>query len=134
MTAAEIDVLGRFLTAVLGGDSATLKELVSPECVVHEPADLPYGGDYVGVDGLLEMFGAVTRDLDFSVTGRPELLPVGDGRVLVRMIASFVHRTSARTASFPIAEIYTVRDGQIVDIDVFYKEPGAIRALLETSA
>jgi len=130
MTSAEIDVIGRFFAAVLGGDAATLKELVSPECVVHEPADLPYGGEYVGVDGLLTMFGAVTRDLEFSVEGQPEFMPVGGGRVVVRMQATFVARASGRTAAFPVTEIYTVTDGQIVDIDVYYKTPGAISALL----
>ena len=129
MTSAEIGVIGRFFAAVLGGDAATLKELVSPDCVVHEPADLPYGGDYHGPDGLLEMFGAITRELSFSVEGEPQLLEVGDGRVVVRMVATFVSRRSGRTVSFPIAEIYTVSGGQITDIDVFYKEPGAIRTL-----
>ena len=124
------EILSRFFTAVLGGDVATLKELVSPECVVHEPAELPYGGDHVGVDGLLTMFGAISRDLDFAVDGTPQFLPAGDGRVVVRMDAIFTARATGRTAAFPITEIYTLTDGQIVDIDVFYKEPGAIRALL----
>lgn len=130
MSSADVGTVGRFFEAVLGGDVATLKELVSPECVVHEPADLPYGGEYVGVEGLLEMFGAITQDLAFEVTGTPALMSVGDGRVVVRMDAKFVARASGRTAEFPIAEIYTLSGGQIVDVDVFYKEPGAIRALL----
>jgi ketosteroid isomerase-like protein len=129
---AETDILGRFFAAVLGGDVATLRELVSPDCVVHEPADLPYGGEYVGVDGLLTMFGSVNRDLEFAIDGTPEFLPVDDGRVVLRANAVFTARTSGRTAAFPIAEIYTLSAGQIVDIDVFYKEPGAIRALLES--
>jgi ketosteroid isomerase-like protein len=131
MTSPEIGVIGRFFAAVLGGDIATVKELVSPECVVHEPAELPYGGDYVGPEGLLEMFGAINQVLEFSVDGEPLLLEVGDGRVVVRMVAVFAARQSGRTTSFPIAEIYTISGGQIVDIDVFYKEPGAIRALLD---
>jgi ketosteroid isomerase-like protein len=124
------EIIGRFFTAVLGGDVATVKELVSPDCVVHEPTDLPYGGEYVGPDGLLTMFGAISRDLEFSVSGDPQFLPVGDGRVVVRMDATFTGRASGRVAEFPVAEIYTVSNGQIVDIDVFYKTPGAIRALL----
>ncbi|MBA3741860.1 nuclear transport factor 2 family protein [Sporichthya sp.] len=44
MSSAEIGIVGRFFEAVLGNDVATLQELVSPDCVVHEPADLPYGG------------------------------------------------------------------------------------------
>ncbi len=129
MSSAEIGIVGRFFEAVLGNDVATLQELVSPECVVHEPADLPYGGEYKGLDGLLAMFGAILADYEFSVTGTPALMAVGDGRVVVRMDATFLSRRSGRTAEFPVAEIYTLSAGQIVDIDVFYKEPGAIRAL-----
>ena len=126
-------IVGRFFEAVLSGDVATLKELVSPECVVHEPADLPYGGDHVGVDGLLAMFGAINRDLEFSMAGEPLLLEAGEGRVVVRIPGRFVSRASGRTAEFPIAEIYTLVEGQIVDVDVFYKEPAAIRSLLDPS-
>jgi uncharacterized protein len=127
---SSVEIVGRFFEAVLGGDVATLKELVHPDCVVHEPADLPYGGEYEGVDGLLSMFGAISEDFEFSVTGEPLLLDAGAGRVVVRIPATFVGKATGRTASFPIAEIYTIADGQIVDVDVFYKEPGAIRALL----
>jgi ketosteroid isomerase-like protein len=121
--------VGRFFEAVLGGDVATLKELVSPDAVVHEPTDLPYGGDYVGVDGLLTMFGAISRDLDFAVN-TVSMMDAGEGLVVVRMDAKFTAKASGRVTEFPIAEIYTLSGGQIVDIDVFYKTPGAIRALL----
>lgn len=118
----------RFFGAVLGGDVTTLKELVSPDCIVHEPADLPYGGEYKGLDGVLAMFKAIATELSFEVNGS-EIFDVGGGRVVVRMDATFTSLRNGRTASFPIAEIYTVANGQIVDIDVFYKEPAAIRAL-----
>lgn len=131
MTSPEIGVIGRFFTAVLSGDVATVKELVHPDCVTHEPADLPYGGEYVGPDGLLAMFGQIMQSFSFSVDGEPSLMPVGDGRVVVRMDATFTALKSGRTASFPVAEIYTVIDGQIVDIDVFYKEPAAVCTLLD---
>ena len=127
----ESSVIGRFFTAVLSGDVATVKELVHPDCVTHEPADLPYGGEYVGPDGLLAMFGQIMQSFSFTVDGEPSVMPVGGGRVVVRMDATFTGTASGRTASFPIAEIYTVTDGQIVDIDVFYKEPAAICALLD---
>lgn len=126
MSSAEI--VRRFFTAVLGGDVATLKEFVSPDCVVHEPADLPYGGEYHGVDGLLAMFAAIGRDYEFSAND-VETMEVGGGRVVVRIDATFTSRRSGRTCAFPVAEIYTLAGGQIADIDVFYKEPGAICSL-----
>ncbi|HVE26788.1 MAG TPA: nuclear transport factor 2 family protein [Sporichthya sp.] len=120
----------RFFAAVIGQDIDTLKALVSPDCVVHEPAELPYGGEYKGLDGLLAMFGAIGRDFDFAVTGAATM-DAGEGKVAVRIDATFTARASGRSTSFPIAELYTLSGGQIVDIDVFYKEPGAVRALLD---
>jgi ketosteroid isomerase-like protein len=120
----------RFFAAVIGQDIDTLTALVSPDCVLHEPAELPYGGEYKGLDGLLAMFGAIGRDLDFAVTGAATM-DAGEGKVAVRIDATFTARTSGRSTSFPIAELYTLSGGQIVDIDVFYKEPGAVRALLD---
>ncbi len=118
----------RFFAAVLGGDVETLKEVVSPDCVVHEPAELPYGGEYKGVEGLLAMFGAIGRDYEFAVNGAATM-DAGEGKVAVRIDATFTSRQSGRTTAFPIAELYTLAGGQIVDIDVFYKEPGAIGTL-----
>jgi ketosteroid isomerase-like protein len=125
---SSVEIVERFFAAVLGGDVDTLKELVSPECVVHEPVELPYGGEYTGVDGLLAMFGAIGRDYEFAVNGATTM-DAGEGTVAVRIDATFTSRQSGRVAAFPIAEIYTLAGGQIVDIDVFYKEPGAMRTL-----
>jgi ketosteroid isomerase-like protein len=121
-------IVERFFAAVLGGDVPALNELVSPDCVVHEPADLPYGGEYKGVEGLLAMFGAIGQGYEFAVNSA-ETMDVPGGRVVVRIDATFTSRRSGRTCAFPIAEIYTLAGGQIVDVDVFYKEPAAIRAL-----
>lgn len=39
-------------------------------------------------------------------------------------------RASGKSVEMGVAEIYTVRDGMIAELDVYYKDPAAVAALL----
>ena len=80
-----ITVIQRFYeaeTAYLtpgGGDFEALAATLDPECVLHQPASLPYGGEWRGPAGFahwLQAFGAQWSSLD-AFPGRQKRLAQG---------------------------------------------------------
>jgi ketosteroid isomerase-like protein len=43
---------------------------------------------------------------------------------------TFTARASGKGVEMALVEVYTVRDGLIVELDVYYKDPSAVAALL----
>jgi ketosteroid isomerase-like protein len=43
---------------------------------------------------------------------------------------SFTARVSGKSVEMSLVEVYTVRDGRIAALDVYYKNPSAVAALL----
>jgi uncharacterized protein len=46
----------------------------------------------------------------------------------MRTRMKFTSRGSGRSAEVGLVEIYTVRDGLIAELDVYYKDPSAVAA------
>jgi hypothetical protein len=50
--------------------------------------------------------------------------------VAMRYRLTFTARAFGRSVQMGLVEIYTVPDGLIVELDVYYKDPSAVAALL----
>lgn len=122
-----VEVVRRFTDCLGSGDIASCAELLDEANVFSEAASLPFGGDYLGVEGFRGMLRAVNRD--FRVTlDPPEIAGSGDWvAVLVR--GTFTSRSSGRSMPVECVDVYRLRDGKIVRVDVHYKEPGALAEL-----
>lgn len=55
---------------------------------------------------------------------------LADDTVAIRGRLRLTSRASGQSVEMSLVEIYTVRDGLIVDLDVYYKDPSAVTALL----
>jgi ketosteroid isomerase-like protein len=130
---AAIDVLKQFLDSLETGDFATAAALLDPDVVVRASPDLPYGGDYVGLEGFGELGAKMIADLEFGNLAREEV-QLDDERVVVFLKARFKGKATGEEAVIPIVEIYTIRDGRIVDVDPYYKTPAAIGRILPAKA
>ena len=53
-----------------------------------------------------------------------------DDKVVLYYRLTFTARASGESVEMSMAEVFTVHDGLIVDLDVFYKDPLAVTALL----
>lgn len=122
------EVMDQFFAGYAAGDLDAVASLVHPDGVIRESDALPFGGDYVGPDGFRTLIGAMLRDFDFEVLSREDL-PAGD-TLVIKMGARFTARHSGEQVELPVVELYTVRDGLIVEADVYYKDPGAVAAML----
>jgi ketosteroid isomerase-like protein len=128
MTGA-VDVLDQFVAAFMRGDMDTLLTFVHPDCVFSEPASLPYGGEWVGPEGLRKL-------TESMLTGR-RLEPVEYGRdvcgdrIVYHVLMRFTSTISGRSVDMKVIEIYTIADGLITDVDIFYKDPRQIAELAD---
>ena len=48
-------------------------------------------------------------------------------KVVLRYRLTFTARASGESVEMTMAEVYTVRDGLILELDVFYKNPSAVK-------
>lgn len=121
-------VMDQFIAAFEKGDLDAVCALIHPDAVVREAAGLPYSGEYRGPDGFRTLVGAMFGGYEFQLL-ETEYLPVDAERIVVKMDARFTSRISGNSVDFPVVEIYTIRDGTIRGIDIYYKNPGAVSAL-----
>jgi ketosteroid isomerase-like protein len=126
MSQANVDIVQRFEDAFVRGDLDEVLSLLAPDVVVHEAASLPYAGDHRGHDGFLrlaEAFNSVwkmTSGLDLT------LLDAGDERVVGLVQYDVVSRATGVPFRLDHVEVYTVRDGRIADLDIYYKDTAAM--------
>ena len=123
-----IDVAREFYGHIASGEFEEAKELLAPEFVVHEPRELPYGGEYHGFDGFLDLLKRLTAVAEIAPVTTPEFAAAGD-RVMVRMIGRFTSPTSGRSVDTGVLELVSFHDGRIAELDVFYKGPGRGRVV-----
>lgn len=101
-----------------------------PDVVVHEPASLPYAGDWRGLEGIGRLFRAMRETWsDLSVDGL-QAVKTGD---IVFMTCSLhlTARSSGRTLTQPFAEVLRFEDGRLIEGTPFYFDTAAIKAALD---
>jgi hypothetical protein len=109
------------------GDLEGATRLLHEDLAIHEPVALPYGGEYRCPAGFREIMGRITEQFEPSVVSI-KCLDSGNP-VVVRLVGRFKSRATGRSVDMDVVELHTVRDGRIVDLDVYYKDPAAIVGL-----
>ncbi|BCO39255.1 nuclear transport factor 2 family protein [Mycobacterium timonense] len=122
-----VEVVRRFTEGLRCGDIGTCAALLDDANVFSEAASLPFGGDYVGVEGFRRMLGAVSRE--FRVALDPPEIAGTDDWVAVVVRGTFTSRRTGRSMPIECVDVYRLRNGKIVRVDVHYKEPGALAEL-----
>jgi uncharacterized protein len=121
----------RFMAAAGAEHRNERRGLVHDDFVVHEAGGLPFSGDYRGSQGFFELLNRMNDVLELMV-GPITTDPLGDDAVAARFRVTFISRGSGKSVEMGLVEIYTVRDGRIAELDVYYKDPAAVAALLAT--
>lgn len=100
------------------------------DVVVHEPASLPYAGDWRGLDGVGRLFKTM-RDTwsELAVEGL-QAAQSGD-TVHMSCRLRLTARRSGTTLSQPFAEVLRFEDGLLIDGTPFYFDTAAIRSALD---
>jgi uncharacterized protein len=124
-----LETVRRFSRALGDRDFTKVESLLHRDLVVHTAGGLPYSGEYYGPQGFLELFAAMTQVLDLT-PGPLRQQSLDEQTVVSRFRLRFVARASGKHAEMDLVEIYQVSDGLIADLDVYYKDPSAVAAVL----
>jgi uncharacterized protein len=121
--------VGKFMQAMVEERFDDARSLLHDDVVVYEAGSVPYSGEYRGPQSFFELFAKMNEDLELTPDPAVRYLRDGD-TVALRYRLKFTARASGRSMAMSLVEIYTVRDGLIVELDVYYKDPSAVAALL----
>lgn len=123
----DVAVVRAFTDAMRSGDIDTCLEMVDPDLVFSEAESLPFGGEYHGKDGFLQLLRNVGRHLKVELAA-PEITG-GDGLVAVRVHGTMTARATGRSMPMDVVDLYRLSAGKVTRVEVFYKEPTAVADL-----
>ncbi len=129
MSGTSLDVVRQFSEALHGKNMDQVRSLLHDDLIVHEAGGLPYSGDYLGPQGFVDLLATMSQHLEFT-PGPIVRDALSDDVIVSRFRLTFTARVSRRTAEMGLVELYRVCDGRIVELDVYYKDPSAVTALL----
>ena len=107
------------------GDFHALAATLDPECVLYQPASLPYGGEWHGPEGFerwLKAFGVQWSSLEVKDS---EFYPVGD-IVFSRSHVYAVARASNQAVDWPLLQFFRMRDSRILELRPFHWDTAAM--------
>ena len=110
-------------------DPALLATAFHPDVVVHEPASLPYAGDWRGLEGIGRLFRTMRETWsNLSVDGL-QAAKSGD-TVFMTCTLRLTARSSGKTLAQPFAEVLRFDSGRLIEGTPFYFDTVAIKAAL----
>lgn len=120
MSQANVDLIQSFEDKFVAGDIDYVLSILTDDVTVHECANVPYPGDHRGKDAFMKLAQAFGEMWDIQAPLDLEILPAGDDKVLVQVGIDAIARPTGTPIRIRIAEVYTIRDGKIADIVVYY--------------
>jgi ketosteroid isomerase-like protein len=126
-----VAVVSRFGAALGAKNMDAALALLHDDFIVHEAGGLPYSGDYHGPQGFVDLLTRMYEKLELA-PGPITRDRLDDDTVVSRFKLRFTARASGRSVEMNLVELYRVSRGLIVELDVYYKDPSAVAALLTT--
>jgi uncharacterized protein len=109
-----------------------------PEVVIREPGSLPYGGDYRGLEGMRRHAAGWMRTWAALQPGDERKLDAVFIDAGYHVVASWRLRARAHdgngTLDMPMVGIYRLRDGKLVEAQMFYSDTVEVLRFLEVAS
>jgi ketosteroid isomerase-like protein len=128
-----LDTVRRWQACMMAGDVAGARDLMDDGFTFSAPPALPFVDEAPGAEGL---FATLTREhelFDMSLAAPVEYVQT-DGPVLTRLAGRATAKATGRSADFAMVQLYEARDGRLARLDIYYKDPDAIAALVRPAA
>lgn len=113
-------------------DFAVIAATLDPECVLHQPESLPYGGEWRGAKGFeawMVAFGEAWSELEVI---DPQFFPSGPDSIFVRSHVVAVARRSKTRAEWNLLQHFRIRDGRILELRPFHWDTNILVAALSS--
>jgi ketosteroid isomerase-like protein len=124
-----LDIVRRFSEALHRKHMKEARAFLHDDVVVHEAGGLPYSGDYHGPQGFFDLLATMNETLELN-PGHTSRDVLSDNTVVCRFRLTFTARASGKNTEMSLIELYRISQGRIIELDVFYKNPSAVAALL----
>jgi len=136
MSQQNIENVRRLFKAVEERDFAGVLAAYAPEIVIRDAESLPYGGVHHGLEGAkqhIEGAAQTWNHLQPSAERKMDavFLDAGDYIVVLWRLKGLA-ASSGRKLDSPTVSVYKMRDGKIVESQMFYADTVAIRQFLES--
>lgn len=116
------DAERRYMTAGGKAGGASFDEFAStmdPNMVLHQTSDLPWGGEYVGVERYADWAAQMSSVFESVDVQDAEFQVMGD-KVIVCCNLTTTARQTKETMTRPMVQVVTVKHGKITDFRLFY--------------
>lgn len=136
MSSENIETTRRLFKAVEERDVAGVLAAYDSEIIIQDAASLPYGGIYHGLEGAKRHIeGAAQTWHHFKPDSEQRkmdavFLESGD-YVIVLWRLKGLDASSGSTLDVPTVSVYKMREGKIVESQMFYSEMAAIAQFLD---
>lgn len=122
------DVVRELARRFAAGDRDGAFALLHPRFRIQQPASLPHGGWHDGRDGMVAMSATFAEHWDRAITD-PRISGCDDTVVQVTT-QTWTAKTTGRSATVDVVELFDVVDGQITQIRVFQQDTALLLATL----
>ncbi|HVJ09465.1 MAG TPA: nuclear transport factor 2 family protein [Acidisarcina sp.] len=119
-------------TAYLASEARDFSEIavtLDPECVIYQPASLPYGGEWRGHSGFEAWMKAFAQQWSSLEVKDAELYPNGDVIVSKSHVYA-VAKTTGHAVDWPLLQFFRMRQKKIIELRPFYWDTAALLAAL----
>jgi ketosteroid isomerase-like protein len=115
--------------AVAVADLAAMRGFLADDFVLHEPPALPFGGDFLGAEGYLELVRQLQSYFELDVVSS-KLTEARDDLLLCELVIRFKARETGESAEMSLVDLYHFdSNGKIYRVDGYYMDPDMIAAL-----
>jgi hypothetical protein len=130
MREGNLDLLRRFAKEVTTGNRDGLRSILAEDVVVHEAPALPYGGDHHGREAFIRLFETVQSTWTFTEAFQYTYYVSDPDTVILQVEVDAIAAATGNTLRLRLAEIFTIRDGKIAELDVYYWDTAAMLTAL----
>jgi ketosteroid isomerase-like protein len=113
-----------------GGDFSGIAATLDPECVIYQPASLPYGGEWRGHSGFEAWMKAFAEQWSSLEVKDSELYPNGDVIVSKSHVYAVAKRTG-RAVDWPLLQFFRVRNSKIIELRPFHWDTATLLEALK---
>ncbi len=118
--AGMIETVKAMYGALLKADEAGMAALLDPEFVLIEADPLPYGGDWVGAKGCKDLITAFSEKYYASWKVDVIDFTVSDERVVAHLHFTTTGKTTGKSFSMPLAEVWKFKGDKLLEMRPFY--------------
>ena len=96
------------------------ERLFSRDFICHVAEGLPYGREYRGPEGYLELMGHIKNFWSDVRQESQQFIPYGNDKVVIHFTLDGHMAKNGQHLRMPVIAIWEIKDGKVIDIRIFY--------------